>query len=120
MRRFMKQFETGLSGEEAAERYLTGKGMRTEARRYRGADGEIDLIMLDGATVVFVEVKARPGRPPGSGLMAVTLTKRRRMSHAAMAFLMERGWLDRPTRFDVIEISAQGVLHVPGAFLCGD
>ena len=112
-----EKYEKGLSGERRAEAYLCGLGMRCEARRYRGADGEIDLVMLEGETVVFVEVKSRPGSRVGAGLTAVTPAKRRRMTHAATMFLVERGWLDRPVRFDVVEISAQGVLHVPNAFL---
>ena len=114
----MRQYETGLAGELRAEQFLTAKGMRCEARRYRAQDGELDLVMLDGEIVVFVEVKSRPGSPSGRGLLAVTPAKQRRMSHAAMAYLVERGWLDRPARFDVIEISADGILHVPGAFNC--
>ena len=113
----MSRYEAGLSGEQTAERYLRGKGMTTEARRYRAADGEIDLVMIDGETVVFVEVKSRPGSRVGAGLMAVTPAKQRRMTHAATAFLASRGWLSRPARFDVVEISAQGILHVPGAFI---
>lgn len=112
----MNQYETGLSGEQMAERWLCGHGMRCEARRFRAADGEIDLVMLDGDTVVFVEVKSRPNKPAGMGLMAVTPAKRRRMTHAAAVFLMKRDWTERPARFDVIEISADGILHVPNAF----
>lgn len=114
----MRQYDTGLAGEQRAEAYLCERGMRCVARRYRGGDGEIDLVMLDGDMVVFVEVKARPRGPAGHGLMAVTPAKRRRLSHAAQAFLVERGWLNRPARFDVVEISAEGVLHIPNAFLC--
>ena len=106
----------GLAGEGAAERYLTGLGMRCLARRYRGGDGEIDLVMEDGGTVVFVEVKARPTGRPGAGLEAVTKGKQRRMTHAAGAFLLEREWFSRPIRFDVVEITAQGIYHVPNAF----
>ena len=111
------RYETGLRGEIMAERYLTELGMRCEARRYRAVDGEIDLVMLDGDTVVFVEVKSRPGKPSGSGLIAVTANKRRRMTHAAQAYLIRQGWMDRPARFDVVEISADGILHVPNAFM---
>ena len=112
----MSRYETGLSGEQMAERWLCAHGMRGEARRFRAADGEIDLVMLDGDTVVFVEVKSRPNKPAGMGLMAVTPAKRRRMIHAATVFLMKRGWMARSARFDVVEISADGILHVPNAF----
>ena len=53
----------------------------------------------------------------GMGLMAVTPAKQRRMSHAALAFLVEREWMTRPVRFDVVEITAQGILYVPNAFM---
>lgn len=113
----MKQYESGLNGEALAEHYLCQRGMQFVARRYRGADGEIDLIMEDGDAVVFVEVKSRPKGQAGAGLMAVTPAKQRRMSHAAMCFLLEREWLERPVRFDVVEITRDGILHIPNAFM---
>ena len=111
-----KQYDTGINGELAAEQYLCQHGMTTIARRYRGEDGEIDLIMCDQEAIVFVEVKFRPHGMPGSGLLAVTAAKQRRMIHAATAFLVEREWLDRPVRFDVVEITRNGILHIPNAF----
>lgn len=113
----MKQYESGLSGEALAEQHLRQKGMQLIASRYRGADGEIDLIMQDKESVVFVEVKARPKGQTGDGLMAVTPAKQRRMSHAAMCFLLEMEWLDRPVRFDVVEITRDGILHISNAFM---
>lgn len=116
----MKQYNSGLNGEQQAEEYLCGLGMQVLERRYRGGDGEIDLIMLDQAYIVFVEVKARPGSRIGSGIRAVTTDKQRRMSHAAMAFLVERQRLDCPVRFDVVELTQDGILHIPNAFLAQD
>ncbi len=113
----MKQYESGLSGEHAAERFLTEQGMSSVARRYRGGDGEIDLIMLDRDVLVFVEVKYRPHQSAGAGLLAVTPAKQRRMTHAAMSFLLEKEWMDRQIRFDVVEITRDGFLHIPNAFL---
>lgn len=113
----MSRYESGLTGENQAEAYLAAKGMTVAARRYRAEDGELDLVMLDGETVVFVEVKARPGARAGEGLRAVTPAKQRRMTHAALHFLMKREWMDRPVRFDVVEISRAGILHVPNAFM---
>lgn len=116
----MRQYQTGLTGEDQAERYLTQQGMSCVARRFRAEGGEIDLIMLEGDMVVMVEVKYRPKGMPGDGLRAVTPLKRRRMCRAALAFLVEREWMSRPVRFDVVEITAGGILHVPNAFLAGD
>lgn len=113
----MTRYSAGVSGEQQAEAYLVRRGMTVLARRYRGGDGEIDLVMQDGETVVFVEVKARPAGRRGEGLMAVTPAKQRRMTHAALAFLVEREWMTRSVRFDVVEITAQGVLYVPNAFM---
>ena len=98
----MKQYDTGISGEALAEHHLIHLGMKTIAQRYRGADGEIDLIMRDQETIVFVEVKARPSASPGAGLAAVTPAKQRRMTHAALAFLVEKELMDCPVRFDVV------------------
>lgn len=111
-----KQFDAGVRGECLAEEYLVRQGMEIAERRYRARDGEIDLVMLDGDTVVFTEVKYRPSARKGDGLMAVTPAKQRRIIHAALAFLVEREWMERSVRFDVVEITASGVLHIRNAF----
>ena len=110
-------YTTGLTGEAAAEAYLTGRGMTVLARRYRAADGEIDLIMADGDTVVFVEVKTRPSARRGAGLQAITPAKQRRMLHAAQMYAAEQGLTDVPMRFDVVELTRDGVLHLPNVLL---
>ncbi len=115
----MMQYDKGLTGEQQAESYLTGLGMLCLARRYRGGDGELDLVMQDGETLVMVEVKHRPRSRAGAGLMAVTPAKQRRMLHAAQHFLMEREQMNQPVRFDVVEITADGLLHLPNAFAPG-
>lgn len=112
----MKQYDAGVQGEMLAENWLVQQGMKPAARRYRGQDGEIDLIMIDGNTVVFVEVKCRPSARRGDGLIAVTPAKQRRITHAALAFLVEREWMERSVRFDVVEITKDGILHIPNAF----
>ncbi len=112
----MKQYDSGIRGEQLAEEYLAAHGMTIVERRYRGADGEIDLIMQDGDCLVFIEVKYRPGMRSGAGLLAVTHAKQRRMVHAALSFLLEREWMNRQVRFDVVEITRDGVVHVPNAF----
>lgn len=111
-----KQFTKGLQGEKAAEDFLLASGMRCLERRYRREGGEIDLIMQDGETVVFVEVKSRPSGRSGDGLIAVTPAKRKRIIKAATVYLMEREDFTLPVRFDVVEITADGVKHVANAF----
>ncbi len=115
-----ESYFTGVRGEEIAEEYLTGQGMRCLERRYREKAGEIDLVMEDGDTLVFVEVKARfSGTEEGNGLRAVTPAKRKRIAKCAMLYLMRHGALNRSVRFDVVEINREGVMHVPDAFQPG-
>ena len=118
----MKQtYETGLSGEKTAEEWLCReKGMLCLERRYRTKRGEIDLIMLDGKTIVFVEVKTRRTGAAGLGLTAVTPAKQKRVAEAATVFLMNRKALNCEIRFDVIEVHGQEqVWYVPNAFTPG-
>jgi putative endonuclease len=119
-----KHLELGREGEALAALLLTGKGYRIVARNYRTRGGEVDLVCLDGETVVFVEVKTRgPGslaRPD----QAVTGTKQGRLVRAAAAFLSERDWWERPCRFDVVAVVVRGgtrtATHLANAFGVSD
>ena len=114
----MKQtYETGLQGENTAEAYLHDRlGMICLERRYRTHAGEIDLIMTDGDTVVFVEVKTRRTGETGNGLSAVNLAKQKRITQAATLYLMQKNWLRKAVRFDLVEIHGFEVIHIPNAF----
>jgi putative endonuclease len=94
----------GARGEHAAERFLIRRGCRIVARQHRNAGGELDLVATDGDSVVFVEVKTRQGEDHGQPVDAITADKQRRLTRAALAFLKERGWLDRRCRFDVVAV----------------
>ena len=111
----------GRIGEAAAATRLEESGLALLQRRYRRRLGEIDLIALEGELVVFVEVKARRTARYGWPAESVTPAKRRRIARVALCFLAERGWLDRPSRFDVIEVYLEGstvkrVRHIVDAF----
>ncbi len=112
----MNAYRAGLLYELRAGRWLRKRGYRILSRRYRAADGEIDLIALDGDTVAFVEVKARPEGRMGAGADAVTADKRRRIRNAAGVYLAARGWQDRCCRFDILEFSRAGVQYMENAF----
>ena len=111
-----RRYEEGLAGEQAAETYLVSLGMTCLTRRFRGGDGEIDLVMDDHGVTVFVEVKFRPSGRAGEGLLAVTPAKQRHIAHAAGNYLLQRDGFDHPIRFDVVEITSTGLKHVPNAF----
>ena len=113
-------YETGLLGEEIAAQWLEEHyGMRLLESRYKTKAGEIDLIMLDRDTVVFVEVKTRMTSLPGTGIAAVNQQKQRRISRAATLYLMRREWLGKAVRFDVMEVHPDDMLYIPNAFQPG-
>ena len=112
----MNAYHVGYLYELRAARYVRQKGFRILNRRYRAADGEIDLIALDGETLVFIEVKARPDGALGSGAEAVTADKRRRVRHAAQAYCQRNGCTDRICRYDILEFSRAGVYYMENAF----
>src|SRR5579863_5303502 len=90
----------GKIGEDLACRELERRGYAILARRYRGRVGELDIIALEGQTVVFVEVKAREGRKFGDAVDAVTSRKRRRMTRVALEYLTRQRLAGCRCRFD--------------------
>lgn len=110
--------ETGRRSERLACRYLRKKGFRLIERNYRSGRHEIDLVMRDGDTTVFVEVKARSSTDFGRPAEFVTAAKRRFLLLAAEAYLLENRLSGRPARFDVIEVylPKQDIVHIENAF----
>lgn len=98
--------QRGAAVEAAAQTYLRTQGLSpiTRNARYRG--GELDLIMRDGDTTVFVEVRYRASVGFGGGAASVDLRKRRKLVLAAQLFLGAHPALAaQPCRFDVVEAS---------------
>lgn len=96
----------GLRGEELALAHLSCNGLQLIARNYRCKLGEIDLVMLDGGTLVLVEVRYRASCDYGGAAASVTWEKQRRLVRAAEHLLMKRAELKRyPARFDVVAIT---------------
>lgn len=93
----------GRSAEDAALTLLCGHGLRLLARNVRSRGGEIDLVMRDGDTVVFVEVRSRRRSDYGTAAESVGARKQQRLIHAARTWLA-RNPRDarRPLRFDVV------------------
>ncbi len=85
-------------------RHLLAQGLQLLERNFRSRGGEIDLIMRQGNTLVFVEVRYRQSCRYGSPVETVTATKQRRLTTAASHYLQSRN-LDLPCRFDVVGIS---------------
>lgn len=98
----------GRVGERAAEKYLWRKGYRIVTRNYRAAGAEIDIVAMDGETLVFVEVKTRQSFAAGAPEEAVDERKQTRMRRAAEAFVRRYRADDYDMRFDIVAIDASG------------
>lgn len=94
--------QLGQKGERLAEQLLRKSGLKTVARHFNTPVGELDLVMRDRDTLVFVEVKTRRDRKYADPEDAVTREKRRRMVRTAGWYIEHTGWGDRPCRFDVV------------------
>ena len=95
----------GRDAEGIAERFLARRGLMLVSRNYRCRRGELDLVMRDADTLVFVEVRRRTSRAFGGGLDSVDARKQARLVAAAEYYLIaNRIGDDRPCRFDVVAI----------------
>jgi putative endonuclease len=98
--------ELGAAAEDAALARLSAEGLRLLARNARYPFGELDLVMLDGACVVFVEVRRRASDRFGGAAMSVDAAKRRKLARAAQAWLSShRQFANASCRFDVVAVA---------------
>jgi putative endonuclease len=103
--RFSGTKSLGDRGEEAAARYLKRQGYRIVERGHDSRLGELDIIAVDGRTVVFVEVKTRASSDAGRPADAIDANKQRRMTQSALAYLKSKRLLENAARFDVVAVT---------------
>jgi putative endonuclease len=97
---------SGENAESAACVFLIQKKLQLLAKNVRYRFGELDLIMLDQNTVVFVEVRYRQNQQFGGALASIDNKKCRRIANAAQAWLGDNSqYLHHACRFDVMAIS---------------
>lgn len=95
--------DTGARFEQLALEHLQRAGLELVARNFRTRFGELDLIMRDGTTLVFAEVRYRRDQRFGGGAASVARDKRAKLARAAQGFLQAHPRLaSLPCRFDVI------------------
>lgn len=107
----------GPLAEELAARFLVGRGLKLLTRNHRCRGGEVDLILKDGATVVFVEVRLRSDADHGGAGASITPAKRKRLVKAARHWLA--GKAECPCRFDCVLFErpeADSLQWLKGAF----
>jgi putative endonuclease len=99
----------GRRGEDLARHHLEAQGLEFLQRNYRCRAGEIDLVMLEGSTLVMVEVRLRTSADHGSAASTVGPRKQRRFILAARHLMLTRPAYRRlAARFDVVAIDTAG------------
>jgi putative endonuclease len=104
----------GQAGEDAALLHLQTRGLSLVERNFRCKGGEIDLILRDGETLVFVEVRKRADADHGGAAASITPRKQARLIIAAQVFL-QRYRMPPPCRFDVVAIDDGKVVWLRNA-----
>ena len=109
--------EKGLTGEAAAAVFLEQKGMRILEKNFRSRKGEVDIIALEGETLVFAEVKTWAACGIDALEQALDAKKQRKIIETSKYFLfLNRKYRYMAIRFDVIFISPRGITHLASAF----
>ena len=110
--------QTGDAWELKARRWLEGKGLRFVAANVRGRGGEIDLIMKDGQTIVFVEVRYRQSSRFGGAAASVTLAKQQKLLQTAHLWLARHNGSFETVdcRFDVVAFTGNAIDWLKNAF----
>ncbi|MDR1617842.1 MAG: YraN family protein [Treponema sp.] len=108
----------GREGENRAAAAMEDAGMRIIARNFRGPGGEIDLIVQDGDTVVFIEVKSWAHYGFEDLQYAIDLKKQRRIIETAKYFIASnRKYKEMAFRFDALFVEPEKVTHLASAFM---
>jgi putative endonuclease len=110
----------GASGEDAVAHWYEARGYTVASRNWRVREGELDLVLQRGRTLVFCEVKTRRGEAFGTPFEAVTASKQRRLRTVAVRWLAEHRVRARELRFDVAAVRMCGAVSeievLEGAF----
>ncbi|MBY5923212.1 YraN family protein [Ferrimonas balearica] len=106
----------GKEAERQASRYLQQQGLTHVAQNVQCRFGELDLIMRQGDTLVFVEVKYRRAGGFGGAIAAVTPQKQQKLRLTANWYLQQQGLSQSPCRFDVLAIDGDTINWIQNAF----
>jgi putative endonuclease len=106
----------GRWGEDLAAAHYRRLGHEILDRNWRSPSGELDLVVFDGTTYVFSEVKARRTADFGPAAAAVTVTKQRRLRQLAVEWLRAHDVHAASIRFDVVAITGNDLELLTDAF----
>lgn len=105
----------GFFGERKAVKHLKKNGYKILERNYKCPAGEVDVIAAKGDVIAFVEVKTRTTDAFGLPNEAVDARRRKRYINAVRCYFSGRE-IDVTVRFDIIEVTPDGVNHIENAF----
>ena len=109
--------DKGRAGEEAAASFLEKKGIRILKRNFRSRNGEVDIIAIDGETIIFAEVKTWSVYGIDALEQSLDAKKQHKIIETSKYFLsLHREYKYMAIRFDVIFISPKGITHLASAF----
>jgi putative endonuclease len=107
----------GEAAEQIAAEYLIAQGLKLITSNYRSRFGEIDLIMQDGASLVFIEVRLRKNKRFGGAEESITASKQHKIVITAEYYLQQHG--NQACRFDAIlmdKADAKSITWIKNAF----
>jgi putative endonuclease len=96
--------QTGRRGEDIAASFLTGKGYQIIERNWRCSLGELDLIVQNHDTLVFVEVRTRSVSRFGLAEESITPAKQARLIELAQSYVQEKALTAQRWRIDVVAV----------------
>lgn len=109
--------QLGAEAERIACAYLQRQGLTLVCQNFQSRFGEIDLIMREGRTLVFTEVRQRKHQQFGGAAYSITASKIQKLSRTAMAYMQQHG--ESAARFDVVlmrDASETGLEWIKNAF----
>ena len=95
---------TAQKGEQNALSFLRKQGLQLICRNYACKSGEIDLIMQDKHSIVFIEVRYRKNNTFGGALASITPAKCKRIRRSAQHYLQHKNQHHLACRFDAVGI----------------
>ena len=102
--------DKGQAAENFAAEFLKAKGLKLISTNYRSRFGEIDLIMQDGQSLVFIEVRLRKSKFFGGAEASITTSKQHKIVTTTAYYLQQHG--NQACRSDVILMDKVDARHI--------
>lgn len=113
----MDRYALGIVGEQMAAEYLKSKNYNILSKNVSYPNvGEIDIVALDGRTLVFVEVRTRADNMFGHPLETLTKAKQSKIVKASRRYIQDNKTMASAFRYDVIAILNENIEHITNAF----